>query len=264
MATPEELENRTRTDEHTHPLGESGKLSILRNWLNLAAIMLMVVTAGLGAWSGIYAASNVDGPGGPIPTPDPARVRPATIETSLSTATSRATAWASDARLFSVTAQFDYATNPNDAFGTPVGGWLVFVFVRGKGEDTEALTLLIERNRAEIVRETTRSLNVHAPGLDPVELSGAAVDSAQALTIAEARSGQMFRAGCLRSRHVARLTFRPADETENSAWVISYNDARVANGPVVRVFVDAKTGMATVSQLDATLPASVDLNTCPT
>ncbi len=264
MEVSEVPRNPVQPEENSPLGGTDRELPHLSNLLTLAVVIVMVVAAGAGAWRGIYAASSVDGPDGPIPISNPARVRPASIETSFDLATGRATAWASDARLFSVTAQFDYATNPNDVFGSPVGGWLVFVFVRGEGKDTDALTLLIERNRAEIAREVTRTLNVSVSGLDAVEIHGAAVDSTQALTIADAEAGQAFRARCLRNRHVARLTFRPADDTGVAAWVISYNDARVANGPVLRVVVDAQTGRATVSQLDAVLPESVDLNTCPT
>ena len=93
--------------------------------------------------------------------------------------------------------------------GSPVGGWLTFVFVRGDGDNTETLTLLFERNRAEIVRETARSLGVAAPELDPNLVRAVPIDSEQALTIAEAEIGQTFRAKCLRNRHVARLTFHP-------------------------------------------------------
>ena len=45
--------------------------------------------------------------------------------------------------------------------------------------------------------------------------------------------------------------------------MITYNDARISNGPVVRVVVDAQTGQATTSELEATNPPDVDLDTCP-
>jgi hypothetical protein len=225
--------------------------------------LVLIVVAGVGAWRGIYAAPGVDGPDGPVPVADPGRTRPATIESALDAATRRARSWDAEARMFSVTAQFDFATDPAGGPGEPVGGWLVFVFVRGDGDETETLTLLFERNRAVIVRESVRTLGVRAPGLDPAGILTAAVDSNQALTIAEAEAGQAYRVGCLPTRHVARITYRPGSDSSPAEWVVSYNDSRVANGPVVRVVVDAQTGLAGVAELDATNPPRADLSECP-
>lgn len=235
----------------------------VRRLLAVLIIVVMVVVAGVGAWKGLYAAPSVSGPEGPIPAPDPGRTRPATIESTIDVATSRARAWDLEARLFAATAQLDFAANPNSDSTVPLGGWLVFVFVRGDGDDSEALTLMIERNRAEIVRESARSLGTDSAEIDLNQATTVAIDSGQALTIAEAERGLEFRTACLRNRHVARLSFHPGDQTNGASWIITYNDVRVANGPVLRVVVDAQTGQAAVEELGATIPESVDLNTCP-
>jgi hypothetical protein len=243
---------------------EVGRIKASESALVASLTLILVFIVAVGAWRGIYAAPEVDGPTGPIPAADPGRTRPATIESALDAATSRARTWDAHARLFSVTAQLDYPADPAGAPGAAVGGWLVYVFARGDGDDTETLTLLVERNRAEIVRETVRALGVRASGLDAAGILAAAVDSSQAINIAEAEAGQAFRIGCLPTRHVARITFQPATDTSSAAWMVSYNDSRVSNGPVLRVVVDAQTGQATASELNTTNPPQSELRECPT
>lgn len=232
--------------------------------LAVSITIVIIVVSGFGAWKGIYAAPSVSGPEGPIPVPDRGRTRPATIESTVDAATSRAREWDPEARLFAATAQYDFLATPNADTINPVGGWLVFVFIRGDGDDTEALTVLFERNRAEILRESARSFGTEATELDFTQAKSVSISSGQALAIAEGERGLAFRTACPRNRHVARLTFHPGGQTNRAAWIVSYTDARITNGPVLRVIVEAQSGQTAVSMLGATVPESVDLSTCPT
>ncbi len=231
-------------------------------WIVVVLFAVMTVLVGAGVWvarDSPVAAPTADGFAAPA---DPARLRPATIEGAWDMAQDRANDWDADAALFSVSSQSDFPTGDGEDPDVPVGGWVIYVFVRGKGDETESLTMMVERNRAAIVRETVNLLGTAAPSLATEALLASPVDSAAALALAEAAAGADFRSACYRMRHVSRITYQQGAESGTGVWMVTYNDARVTNGAALRIGVDAVTGATTVKMFGGSIPPLAELPAC--
>jgi len=178
-------------------------------------------------------------------------------------AAARASEWHTQARLFSLSSQYDWPASATDVQSEPAGGWLVFVFVAGDQDETTTLTIMVERNSAVIARETVIKLGVDAIGFESAAFEQATVRSIQARDIAGSAGGQAFRAECRSTRFTARQTFQPASDAANAVWLVTYADTRVRNGPALHIAVDAVTGATTVSPFAGADPSLDDLESCP-
>jgi len=225
-----------------------------------AAIVALLLS---GVWIGIFADAGASGPEGTAPPADPARERPGTLESAWPKAEARAKTWDTDARLFSAAMQYDWSRDPGAAPALPAGGWLTYVFVRGDGSETDALTIVVERNGAVIAREVATDLGVDHAARDDVAFTGVAVDSRDALQAAEAAGGGLFRSECRATRYVTRQTFHPGSGVAAPVWVLTYNDNRVRNGPALRIDVDATSGEAVVTPFGGSDPPLDELGACP-
>ncbi len=226
--------------------------------LSIAMIVLIGLGVRLALGSGADAAEGLS----PLAPPEPGRPRPATVESAWPMAAARASEWDADARVFSLASQYDWPSDATTVPSEPAGGWLVYVFVAGNGEATSTLTIMVERNSAFISRETVTELGVDAHGFGPVEFEQAIVTSVQARDLAGRAGGDAFRDGCRSSRFTARQTFQPAADDANAAWLVTYADSRVRNGPALHVAIDAVSGATTVTPFGGADPSLDDLGPC--
>lgn len=237
-------------------------LSGATGWIAvLVAIQIVLVGAGL--WFGVLSPAEASGPDGAPTPPDPARVRPATLESAWPMVDSRAREWDADARLFSASAQYDWPADPAADPTAPVGGWLIYVFVGGGGGEPESLSIMVERNRAAIVRETAARWGTDVPATARTDFRQALIGSSDALAAAETAAGRAFRSECRTARYVTRLTFQPGDEGTSPIWLLTYNDNRVRNGRALTITVAATTGQVTATPFTGANPSLNDLGSCP-
>ena len=260
--------SRLDTQDHGNEaeMGRPGGDSIhapVRTWALLVLAITMAALTCLGIW--IVIMSPEEGARAPsmLSMPDPGRLRPATLETAWPMAASRASEWAQDARLFSLSSQYDWPANATAGQEEPAGGWLIYVFVRGVGRSTESFAIMVERNAAVIARESVTVLGTDAAGFDPSQFVQAPLSSIQALDVAQSAAGASFRDECRATRFVMRQTFQPAQDGLGAGWILTYNDTRVRNGPALTIRVDASTGSTDVTPFSGSDPPLDRLGDCP-
>lgn len=228
----------------------------------LCFMIAMIVLAGLGVRAALDTGADAAEILSPLPAPDLARPRPATLESAWPMAVARASEWHTQARLFSLSSQYDWPANATTVQSEPAGGWLVYVFVAGDGDETRALTIMVERNTAVVARETVSGLRVDAAEIEHEAFEHAGVSSIQARDAAAAAGGEAFRRACPATRFTVRQTFQSAAVDENPVWLVTYADARVRNGPALRIVVDAVTGATIVTPFGGAEPSLDNVEPC--
>ena len=226
-------------------------------WLwAVVGLQLLLVLAGLFVWRRL---PDVPDPP-PLPPPDPAVTRPATLESGLPLAERQASAWLPDARLMLATLQVDWPWDvpPGPPAELPGTGWLTYVFVApwqapGRSPGAATISLRVERLSGQIVWQDVLPWE-QAPPL-PTATPAPAVTSSQAVLAAEAAGGTDYRRACPQYRHLTRASL--ADVAPwGRHWVVTYEEATQPdqNGMLVRV--DAATG--------AVLQVRTDVAACGT
>ncbi len=187
---------------------------------------------------------------------------PATLESALPVAHSRARLWNERAELVAVSAQFDWPLEvpPDPPTAVPAGGWLTYVFSvpnpdRAEG-DLPTFTVRIERHRASVVDERVVEPGIRQPASPPL-LNTYPTNSSQALLLAEQHGGTVFRRGCPPERSLSRISLDTTDPLKHR-WTITYLDARSPDQNALLVRVDAQTGEVT----EARWQVPPDAETC--
>ena len=179
----------------------------MRRWSNGLAALILVAMLGIGAANVVRverseSAETVPGSDTVIESVQPDG--PLTIEAAWLTANARANAWSAESSLMFASLQADWPLDPLDAgpAAMPPGGWARFAFIDASQD--RVLSILIERYSGEIVSAESQPWDAGQVG--PLPVAATAIDSENAVVIAESGYGQAWRLQCPIQRHETDVT----------------------------------------------------------
>ena len=209
-------------------------------WHRGVMISLLVLQLGLGAVG--VGAWRMDHPPS-VPAFDAAETAraafPTSIESAWPLALSWARTWRENARVVSQTMQVDWPWEVAPTPSSADGGYVTFVFASDEPE-AATLSVIVERLSGTVVGAETQRWDDHLP--QAVAVTGPAVTSLDAQSIAEESGGRAFRQACPAQRHLSRIALVTNDpQSAGPYWLVGYEDVRQPSLNGLELRIDANT-----------------------